>query len=61
MPAKMARSALGRRSGCPKVTVAVRTSLLSCRKTANIQASLGVIRGIPGKVSGNSRQHVGNR
>ena len=35
MPAKMARSAPGPLFGLPEVTVAVRTSLLSCRKAGN--------------------------
>jgi len=35
MPAKMARSAPGRLFGLPEVTVAVRTSLLCCRKAGN--------------------------
>jgi hypothetical protein len=39
MPAEIARSALGRRSGCPEVTVAVRTSLLSCRKAGKPRIS----------------------
>ena len=56
MPAKMARSAPRPPFGPSEVTVAVRNSLLSCRKagilpegrkTANICPNLGVIRGIP--------------
>jgi len=35
MPAKMVRSAPGRLFGLPEVTIAVRTSLLCCRKAGN--------------------------
>jgi hypothetical protein len=50
MPAKIARSAPRPPFELPKVMVAVRTSLLSCRKAgknANIHASPGVIWRIP--------------
>src|SRR5260370_25427715 len=52
MPAKIARSAPRPPFELPKVMVAVRTSLLSCRKAgknANIHASPGVIWRIPAK------------
>src|SRR5260370_24705807 len=52
MPAKIARSAPRPPFEVPKVMVAVRTSLLSCRKAgknANIHASPGVIWRIPVK------------
>ena len=42
MPAKMARSALGRCLGCPEVTVAIRTSLLSCGKVGKTRVFMPV-------------------
>jgi hypothetical protein len=50
MPGKMAISGPRPPFGLREVTVAVRTSRLYCRKarkTPNIHANLGVIRGIP--------------
>ncbi len=60
MPGKMARSDPRPPCGLPEVPITVRTSPLSCRKagkvlqegrkSANIQASSGVIGGIPDKM-----------
>jgi hypothetical protein len=50
MPAKMARSAPGPLFGLPEVTVAVRTSLLCCRKAGNTRVITAVR-----KSSGESR------
>src|ERR1035437_10113535 len=52
MPAKMARSAPRPPFGLPKLTVAVRTSLLSCRKPENHEYSsqFGSHPGNPGKL-----------
>jgi hypothetical protein len=52
MPVKIARSAPRPSFGLPELLTAIHTSRQSCyqgRKSANIHASSGVIRGIPAK------------